>query len=272
MNGEWNSEVTSSKKSTKPSVFTDGVNSLFIVDSDGSEFDNAVYDCSVKTGDANALRSAVNNPANWIKSNNLVSSPISIPHCSGPLPVELNVFNAKISENRVVLNWETATEINNYGFEIQRSKEPNKEDWNKISFINGHGNSNSVKHYSYLDNNVVFGLYFYRLKQIDIDGQYEYSEVINVDLGSPADFKLFQNYPNPFNPSTIITYQISEKTDVVLSVYNDLGEKIAVLIDEEQLPNYYSVEFNATKLISGIYFYHLVTSNNIQTKKMILIK
>ena len=144
------------------------------------------------------------------------------------MPVELNLFTASINKQNVYINWSTATEINNYGFEVERFENT----WKKVGFISGHGNSNSTKYYSFKDDNLSSGKYSYRLKQIDNNGQYEYSNVIEVDLNSPNNFELSQNYPNPFNPSTSIRFNLPEAADVELNLYNLLGQKIRTLVNE----------------------------------------
>ncbi len=195
------------------------------------------------------------------------------------LPVELTSFSALAIGSTVKLNWNTATEINNYGFEVERSEtqEAKSKTWEKIGFVNGNGNSNSPKDYSYVDNKLVgSGKYLYRLKQIDNDGQFEYSEVIEIDLGVPSKFELSQNYPNPFNPSTKIRYSIpnvgSGLAQTVLKVYDVLGNEVATLVNEYKPAGSYEVTFDASSLSSGIYLYKIQSGNFIQTKKMILIK
>ncbi|MCF6270624.1 MAG: cellulase family glycosylhydrolase [Melioribacteraceae bacterium] len=181
------------------------------------------------------------------------------------LPVELIKFFATIVRNKVQINWQTATEVNNYGFEIERSSfqkdgtTPVRTDWKMIGFVEGHGNSNSPKDYSFIDADNLSGLVKYRLKQIDTDGSFEYSNIIEVEINSPKEFKLSQNYPNPFNPSTIIRYDIpnGDAMFVTLKVYNSLGEEIEALVNERQTSGSYEVEFNAKNLSTGIYFYRL---------------
>ena len=187
-----------------------------------------------------------------------------------PLPVELSSFTAKVNELSVKLDWVTETEVNNYGFDIERSTE--NKNWETIGFVEGHGNSNSPKKYSYLDNNPVGGQKFkYRLKQIDTDGSYEYSEEIEVGLVL-NNFVLFQNYPNPFNPVTKIKYSIPQTSKVQIKVYDALGTEIAVLVSEEKPAGSYEVDFNGSGLTSGIYFYQLRVENFVETKKMVLMK
>jgi parallel beta-helix repeat protein/predicted outer membrane repeat protein len=187
-----------------------------------------------------------------------------------PLPVELSSFTAEVNGMTVELRWRTETEVNNYGFEIDRCIE-NKV-WEKIGFIEGNGNSNSPKLYSYTDKPLTGGCKFsYRLKQIDSDGKYEYSNIIEVEL-TPNHYELTQNYPNPFNPITTIQYSIPALGKVKIILFNLLGEKIKTLIDEEKMPGNYEVEFNAVNIPSGVYFYQLKAGDFVQTKKMILMK
>ncbi len=195
-----------------------------------------------------------------------------------PFPVELTSFTTNVSGSNIQLNWQTATEINNYGFEIQRATE--NYDWQKIGFVEGAGNSNSPEEYSFSDKLVKSGKYYYRLKQIDLNGSYKYSNTVEVIIGAPEKFELSQNYPNPFNPTTNITYVIarseatrqSHELSVKLTVYDILGRKVATLVNKKQAPGNYSVQFDASKLSSGIYFYTLRAGEFTDTKKMILMK
>lgn len=196
-----------------------------------------------------------------------------------PLPVELASFNAKAEGNNVMLNWVTATEINNQGFEIQRCQKSNlnNQNWKVIEFVSGYGTTTGTKFYSYSDENLYPGKYQYRLKQVDFDGSFEYSNVIEVELGIPGQFALYQNYPNPFNPYTIIHFGIpkvngNENVLTTLKVYDVLGNEVAVLINEERSAGYYKAEFDASQLSSGIYLYELRWGNFVQSKKMILMK
>jgi len=195
-----------------------------------------------------------------------------------PLPIELSSFSVSLIENGIELNWETATEINNYGFDIERK--PEIGSWENISFVEGYGNSNSPKQYKYKDIENLSGKYFYRLKQIDIIGSFEYSNIVEINFGLPMEFTLSQNYPNPFNPTTSIEYSIplleplhATVQFVQLKVYDLLGREVATLIDESKpAAGSYTVEFNASDLPSGIYIYKLEASNFVQAKKMTLIK
>ncbi|MFH1195741.1 MAG: T9SS type A sorting domain-containing protein [bacterium] len=205
------------------------------------------------------------------------------------LPVELTSFTASSTNNNVQLNWQTATEVNNYGFEIERSTNlqglpgenntANLGGFSSIGFVEGHGNSNSTKEYSFVDKDVLDGSYLYRLKQIDTDGSFTYSKEITVKTrpgGSlPNEFALYQNYPNPFNPTTTIKYSIpAVETPYMASlrVYDVLGNEVAVLVNETKEPGVYEVEFNASGLSSGIYFYKIVHGNYSDIRKMILLR
>jgi len=194
-----------------------------------------------------------------------------------PLPVELSSFSAVQISNLVTLNWTTATEVNNYGFEIQRSEVSSQKsalsNWEKIGFVNGNGNSNSPKYYSFTDNSILSsGNYSYRLKQIDNDGSFEYSDVVEVLYTAPVQFSLKQNYPNPFNPVTTISYSLPEKAQVRLIVFDVLGREVATLVNKQQESGVYNVKFDASNLNSGIYFYQLKAGNFSEVKKLSLLK
>lgn len=189
------------------------------------------------------------------------------------LPVELNSFTASVIDGNVKLDWETKTEIKNYGFDVERKiVSLNNSIWEKIGFIKGSGNSNSPKQYSFVDNKTTSGKYLYRLKQIDTDGQFEYSNQIEIDLEHPDKFSLNQNYPNPFNPSTVISFSVPVKSFTSLKIYDVLGNQIATLVSEEKQAGTYEINFDGADLTSGIYFYKLQTENFIDTKKMILLR
>jgi hypothetical protein len=192
-----------------------------------------------------------------------------------PLPVELSSFTAVLNNNKVILNWQTETEVNNYGFEVLKSESKNQQtEWQTIGFVEGYGNSNSPKSYSYTDNltqNSAQTLR-YRLKQIDNDGQYSYSKEIEVSTHERMRYELDQNYPNPFNPVTKITFTMPETGEVKLTVYNVVGEKVKELINGKLEKGRHSVEFDGRELSSGMYIYRLETGRFSDQKKMILIK
>ena len=193
-----------------------------------------------------------------------------------PTPVELTSFIATVSNDGVVLNWETATEVNNYGFEVE-SKRASTDEWSKIGFIAGHGNSNSPNSYSFVvPVSADEPSRSYRLKQIDIDGTSEYSDIVEVNLGLPSDFELSQNYPNPFNPTTVIRFAIPEVSKVSITVFNALGQEVAELANREFSVGNHKVSFNASNLASGMYVYRIsatsATGNFVAVRKMLLLK
>jgi hypothetical protein len=185
------------------------------------------------------------------------------------LPVELTSFTANLIGSSVVLKWETATEIDNYGFDIERCA--NYKNFERIGFIEGAGNSNSPKYYEFTDD-YVNGVLRYRLKQIDTDGQFAYSDIIEIETPTIETYELYQNNPNPFNPTTTIKYALPKESKVLLEVYNTLGQKVVTLIDEVKSAGYFSLEFNARNLPSGIFIYRLRAGDYIETKKMVLLR
>ena len=186
------------------------------------------------------------------------------------LPVELISFVAYIINGKVSLEWSTATEVQNYGFEIERKNENGS--WSKLSFITGNGNSNTTHNYFYTDENPVQGTVLYRLKQIDNDGGFKYSEIVTVNNNLVEDFKLEQNYPNPFNPKTVIKYSLPKAVFVTIKVYNILGKEVSVLLNENKLAGNYSIDFDAANLSSGTYIYVITAGNFSSSKKMLLLK
>jgi photosystem II stability/assembly factor-like uncharacterized protein len=205
----------------------------------------------------------------------------------GVTPVELISFTAEVIENEVMLNWTTATETNNQGFEVQRqasSIQPSlgnspvdETDWDAIGFVTGHGTTIEPKAYSFIDENVSTGTYKYRLKQIDFDGTFEYSNEIGIEVDlTPKEFVLEQNYPNPFNPNTTIRWQSPISSWQTLKVYDILGNEVATLTDEYKPAGYHYVDFDGTNLPSGIYLYRIEIQNIARSlsiiRKMVVIK
>jgi hypothetical protein len=186
------------------------------------------------------------------------------------VPVELYSFTAQAQNQKILLKWTTATELNNNGFEIQRRVV--ESDFATIGFVRGEGTTTNQTEYSYIDKDLTDGKYYYRLKQIDFNGAYEYSSVIEVDVRSLDEYALVQNYPNPFNPITTIGYVLKEKTNAKLILLNAIGEEMAVLVNEEQDKGFHKVDFNASNLSSGVYFYRLQAGEYTPVKKMLLIK
>lgn len=189
---------------------------------------------------------------------------------SDVVPVELVSFVASVSGNNVTLNWTTATEVNNSGFEILRSTQENS--WESIGYIQGYGTTTENHIYSFTDQGLAEGNYSYKLKQIDFNGSFEYSNIVNVDVANPINFGLYQNYPNPFNPTTSIKFSLPEASMVTLKVYNTLGEEVASLLNEVMSSGTHSVNYNAVGLNSGLYFYRLEAGDFVEVKKMTLLK
>lgn len=192
------------------------------------------------------------------------------------VPVELTSFTGAYVGNNVELKWSTATELNNRGFEIQRSA--NGSQFATVAFVEGYGTTTEAKNYSYTDKNIESRVnYAYRLKQIDFDGTFDFSSVVNVGFTLPLEFVLEQNYPNPFNPSTTIAYSVPVKSEVTLEVYNLIGQKIMTLVQGQVDAGKHSAQLNASSMSSGMYFFKLtaVGENGSQftsSKKMTLLK
>lgn len=191
------------------------------------------------------------------------------------VPVELISFVASVINGNVTLKWETATETNNSGFSIQKSKDNVK--FTDVTFIKGKGTTTNQTSYSYTDKTALFGQYYYRLKQIDFDGSFQYSKSIEVDLGTPKSFSLEQNYPNPFNPSTTIRFALPISAKVTIKLYNALGQEVTNVLSADLTAGIHETVFNASALSSGVYFYMIKAqgtngSNYTSTKRMILIK
>jgi hypothetical protein len=206
-----------------------------------------------------------------------------------PLPIQLASLSAiVVNQNEVRVDWTTLTETNNYGFEVQKSAD-STNDYQTIpnSFVPGHGTTVQPHSYSYTDVTASSGFWFYRLKQIDLDGTVHYTDGVQVDVTTgveekpiPTVFALDQNYPNPFNPSTVIEFAIPQETHVKLEVYNMIGQRVATLADGVRPAGYYSVLFDATGLASGVYVYRFQAEDPspgsgqrfVETKKLLFLK
>jgi len=186
-----------------------------------------------------------------------------------PLPVELVNFVATTNQKTATLTWSTATEVNNYGFEVQRLAD---NIWTKIGFVQGHGNSNSLKNYSFTDSSPLAGKIQYRLKQIDIDGKYKYSNTVEVTVAVPATYALKQNFPNPFNPSTKIKYDLPIDGLVTLKIYDVFGREFSLLFNENKRSGSYEVIFDGKRLASGIYICKMKSGNYSNIIKMLMLK
>ena len=191
-------------------------------------------------------------------------------------PVELVSFTASAEYNAINLNWKTATEQNNSGFDIERGSIKNSSGeiiFDRIGFVKGSGNSNSYKEYSFSDKPVVSGKYYYRLKQVDINGEFKMSDNVEVNFQPVVKgYYLDQNFPNPFNPSTVISYTVPASSNVKISIFNTLGQIVRVLENERKEAGSYQLTFDAGNLNSGTYFYKIEAGEFSQTRKMCLIK
>jgi len=189
------------------------------------------------------------------------------------VPVELIAFNAESYNSEVQLHWSTASELNNMGFEIERSID-NQDNFVTIGFVDGKGTTTEINYYSFTDRPQVSGTkqLFYRLKQVDYVENFSYSDVVNVSYDVPAEFVLSQNFPNPFNPSTRLNYFVPQESFVSIKVYDFLGREVMTLVNETKSIGSYELVFDAANLPSGTYFYTMIAGDYSATKKMILIK
>lgn len=213
-----------------------------------------------------------NSPNTFEISDQILLPPENI--YNQPLPVNLASFSAGIFGRNVKLEWKTTYEENNSGFDIERRK-TGKEGWNKIGFVKGYINKNSVSEYHYTDRKLVTGEYNYRLKQIDLNGNYQYYELNNIiKIGIPDKFAVSQNYPNPFNSSSKIDFELPQNCVVNLILYDITGKEIKKIINNTFYNGgYYTVDFNTGDLSSGTYFYRFTTDNFPGViRKMIIIK
>lgn len=186
------------------------------------------------------------------------------------VPVELTSFSAVSVKGGVQLEWATATETNNKGFEVQRSAD--RKVYTTVGFINGKGTTTAQQEYKYVDVMTTSGKYFYRLRQVDFDGTSKFSKVVETAGITPVAFELSQNFPNPFNPTTNIKFAVANTQQVTLKVFNVLGKEVATLVNEKKEAGTYSVDFSAVNLASGTYIYRLQAGAFVQTKKMVVLK
>jgi hypothetical protein len=185
-----------------------------------------------------------------------------------PVPVELTSFAATVSGKDVVLDWNTASETNNKGFDVEKNS---GNGWNVIGFVQGRGTTTNPANYQFIDRNVN-GEVYYRLKQMDFDGSFKYSDEVLAKVAVPDGYQLSQNYPNPFNPVTNIRFTLPVDSKVVLEIFNLSGELVATLADDFRSAGEYDISFNASGLASGTYIYRLTADQTVLTRKMILMK
>jgi hypothetical protein len=189
---------------------------------------------------------------------------------TGIIPVELTSFKAFVSGNNILLNWSTSSETNNHGFAVEYKSVTGN--WTEAGFVSGNGTTTEIQNYSFNINGLNSGKYFFRLKQVDFDGTYAYSNEVEGDVTGDISFELLQNYPNPFNPSTEIMYSIKEKGFVSIKIYDLLGREISTLVNEVKDAGLHSVGFNGSGLASGVYMYSISVNEFNTVKKMILNK
>ena len=257
-------------KATQILADNGGSTETLALESGSVAIDAGAWDASLTTDQRNFLRE--NPPC------------IGAYEFGGVTPVEMVSFSYRHTGEKIFLEWQTATEIENYGFEIHKAvaeknefTEINTKDltgWKKIGFVEGHGNSNSPKFYSFSDNDPQKGRLYYRLKQIDNDGGFEYSEILSVlnSTGVPDNFVLLQNYPNPFNPTTNISFLLPTSSDISIRIYDINGNLIDILKEERLDAGSYQIEWNGKNFASGVYFYTVASENISKTKKMILLR
>lgn len=207
----------------------------------------------------------------YSSSQNIVVDGIRIGNTwAGIVPVELTSFTANVKDGAVVLNWQTATETNNSGFEIERKS--SNQNWIRVGFVEGNGTTTEKQYYSFTDKNINSGNYSYRLKQLDFNGAYEYSKTVEVEVVEPNKYELVQNYPNPFNPSTTIEFTIPQASKVSLKVYNLLGQEVRTLVNGIKDAGTHKINFDAKELNSGMYIYKIEAGSFTQVRKMTLLK
>lgn len=191
------------------------------------------------------------------------------------LPVELTSFAATQNGTNVVIDWATATETNNMGFDVERSTDGIS--FAKIGFVKGAGTTTSAQSYKFTDESAFAGKNYYRLRQIDMNGEFTYTDAIEVDLMLAGDFVIYQNYPNPFNPSTTIKFNLPSMAKVNITVFDIMGSEVASILDKEMTQGSHSVEFNASNLASGSYLYTISATTTDgkmfkESRKMQLLK
>ena len=232
----------------------------------GITFPTVIFD---KMGSALATTSATSN--SFIPSSPSEWAAFSYPVPLIPTPVELNSFTALLNGNSVFLKWNTASEINNLGFHVQRSSD--KSNYYTVGFIKGNGSSNNPHSYSFVDKSISgSNAIYYRLKQVDCNGKFTYSNVVEVNFNTRIEYALNQNYPNPFNPVTSIQYSVKQTGFVKIELYDMLGRRVETLVNEEKQPGNYSFVFNASALASSVYFYKLESGSFTAIKKMTVLK
>jgi hypothetical protein len=268
------SSVTISIYSSYKALSTTATNYYICID-DGASTASGSVRCKVASSSSFTITSGT--LTTTINNAYLSSANVS-------LPVELTSFIASTNGSAITLNWQTATEVNNYGFEIERRTIANHQiarssidNWLKVGFAAGNGTSNTPRSYCYTDNTTATGRYVYRLKQVDNDGAFKYSQSVEVSTQAPKQFSLSQNYPNPFNPATQIRYELKQHSKIKIEILNLLGQKVQTLLETEQDKGMYTVPFDAAGLAGGTYFYKITAYDGnkllfTETRKMLFTK
>ncbi len=242
-----------------------------------SEDGGATWNTFTVSGTA-AGQYALDTANNTIKVYGLTSfSTFALTDIDTPLPVELSSFIAAVERRNVMLNWTIASEHNNSGFDIERKESSSVNNWSKVGNIAGAGTSTTARNYSFTENNLNTGKYNYRLKQIDFNGNFKYYELTEeVEIGIPNKYEISQNYPNPFNPTTKINYDLPFDSKVQIKIFDMTGREVYQLVNQVQTAGYYTSQFNASALASGVYFYQILAKGGKQsyskTMKMVLMK
>jgi len=262
------------------------VNNIYVSSSENGFWEISNYDstqASIPPDSDNdtVLVSAGNKPGHFILyfiahfdgfRDTLISKHVYV---DNPYPVELTSFIASVSGRDVNLSWSTSAELNNAGFEIEKSnvKSQTSNEWSKVGFVSGSGTSTDIHNYEFTEKGLNSGKYNYRLKQIDFNGNFEYFDLAeDVMIGIPLKYYLSQNYPNPFNPVTNFDFEIPELGFVTLKIYDVMGRELLTLVNENKEPGYYTVRFDGSNLSSGVYFYRMTAGEFVAVKKFVLIK
>jgi hypothetical protein len=197
------------------------------------------------------------------------------------LPIELTSFTAQETGGAVVLQWSTLSEVNNYGFMVERSAEPTSDFLPVSGLIPGHGTTIVPHSYTFTDNPPpAANPFFYRLESIDLNSTLHYSDAVQAEITGvaerstdlPAHVSLGQNYPNPFNPTTNIQFTVVNRQLTIVKVFDVLGREVATLVNEVMEPGTYAVQFDASSHASGLYFYRLSVGQYVECRKMIVMK
>ncbi len=218
--------------------------------------------------------------SNYVVSNSISSktiNEISLAGSVAPLPVELTNFKVNIFNGDVVLTWETITETNNYGFDIEKKiiqgNDNSINNWTKIGFVKGNGTSNIIRNYKFTDNGIRKGRYSYRLKQIDRDGKFEYNKEEEITLGlNPNKIVIDGNYPNPFNNETVISFQLPVSGVANIKLYNLTGKEVVEILNKPMEAGFHEVRFNFGSLPSGVYYYKIIQNDKSEFKKLLFLK